>query len=126
MPFSRIRSTNARRIIDLKQTIDMIKPEQEQQLLHAKLNMETAQMAWSELLRFFASGHVIAVSDDLDLVEVAARFSIDDTRVVEEWLSAASIAKVSDDQARKWLEEEAMLWTVVARPWVLVQENKPA
>ncbi|HTH44438.1 MAG TPA: DUF2288 family protein, partial [Oxalicibacterium sp.] len=49
----------------------MSQPPQEQQLLHAKLNMETAQMAWSELLRYFAGGHVIAVSSELDLVEVA-------------------------------------------------------
>jgi hypothetical protein len=104
----------------------MIKPEQEQQLLHAKLNMETAQMAWSELLRYFAAGHVIAVSQELDLVEVAARFSADDTATVQQWLEQDQIARVSDEQARAWLEPDTMLWTVVARPWVLVQENKPA
>jgi hypothetical protein len=103
----------------------MIKPDQEQQLLHAKLNMETAQMAWSELLRYFAGGHVIAVSSELDLVEVAARFTIDDTAAVQQWLGEARIARVSDEQALAWLEADALLWTVVARPWVLVQEDKP-
>jgi hypothetical protein len=99
---------------------------QEQQLLHAKLNMETAQMAWSELLRYFAGGHVIVVSSELDLVEVAARFTVDDTALVQQWLNDGRIARASDDQARAWLDADTMLWTVVARPWVLVQESKPA
>ncbi len=102
----------------------MIAPDEEQQLLHAKLNMETSQIAWSELLRYFAGGLVIVVADDLDLVEVAARFTIDDKTLVEQWLNDAKIAKVSDAQASGWLAVDAMLWTVVARPWVLVQEKK--
>jgi hypothetical protein len=103
----------------------MTKLDQEQQLLHAKLNMETSQIAWSELLRYFAGGLVIVVSNDLDLVDVAARFSIDDKTAVEQWLHAGKIAKASDEQAKAWLDADTLLWTVVARPWVLVQEQKP-
>ncbi len=98
---------------------------QEQQLLHAKLNMETSQISWSELLRYFAGGLVIVVGNDLDLVDVAARFSIDDKTAVAQWLDDGKIAKASDEQAKTWLEADTLLWTVVARPWVLVQENKP-
>ena len=104
----------------------MIAPDEEQQLLHAKLNMETSQIGWQELLRYFAGGLVIVVADDLDLVEVAARFTIDDKALVEQWLIDEKIAKVSDAQASTWLAADTMLWTVVARPWVLVQENKLA
>ena len=99
--------------------------DKEQQLLHAKLNMETSQIAWSELLRYFAGGHVIFVSNDLDLVDVAARFTIDDKSAVEQWLNENRIARATDDQARDWLATDAMLWAVVARPWILVQEKKP-
>lgn len=101
-------------------------PDQEQKLLHAKLNMETSQIAWSELLRYFAGGLVIVVSSDLDLVDVAARFSIDDKASVEQWLNEGKLAKATDAQATAWLEVDSVLWAVVARPWVLVQENKPA
>lgn len=97
---------------------------QEQKLLHAKLNMETSQIAWSELLRYFAGGLVIVVSNDLDLVDVAARFSIDDKAKVEQWLLGGKLAKATDEQATAWLEVDTLLWAVVARPWVLVQENK--
>jgi hypothetical protein len=44
---------------------------------------------------------------------------------VQQWLSDGRIARVTDDQAREWLEPDTQLWTVVARPWVLVQEEKP-
>lgn len=104
----------------------MSAPNQEQQLLHAKLNMETSQIAWQELLRFFAGGVVILVADELDLVDVAARFAIDDKAAVEHWLNQGQIAKVTDAQASIWLDNDAVLWSVVARPWVLVQEKKLA
>ena len=74
----------------------MSKPNEEQQLLHAKLNLETSQIAWQELLRFFAGGVVILVADELDLVDVAARFAIDDKAAVEHWLNQGQIAKVTD------------------------------
>ena len=101
-------------------------PNKEQQLLHAKLNTETSQIAWSELLRYFAGGLVIVVNSELDLVDVAARFAIDDKTTVEQWLNQGKLARASDEQATAWLEVDVLLWAVVARPWVLVQENKLA
>ena len=53
----------------------MIPKEKQTELLRAKLNQETSQMPWKELERYFASGKVIAVSDQLDLIEVAARIA---------------------------------------------------
>ncbi|MDB5761089.1 MAG: hypothetical protein JWQ21_84 [Herminiimonas sp.] len=81
-------------------------------------------MPWKELLRHFAAGTVIAVSDELDLVDVAVRISNDDKTSVAQWMSDNRVAKVSDAQAATWLEADAALWTVVVRPWVLVQQRK--
>ena len=36
-----------------------------------KLNQETAQIAWSELQRFFATGQAISVDPALDLIDAA-------------------------------------------------------
>ncbi|MFH1494810.1 MAG: DUF2288 domain-containing protein [Pseudomonadota bacterium] len=94
-----------------------------QEILRAKINLETSLIAWNELLRFFASGTVIVVSPELDLVEVASIFSADEKAQVEQWMSANKIGKVSDDQARTWLESNAMLWSVVVKPWILVQQR---
>lgn len=93
--------------------------------LRLKLNRETARMPWQELLRYFASGLVVVVDDHLDLIEVAVAFTNDDTATVAAWMHAAQIAKATDAQAAEWLQADAQLWTVVVRPWILVQRQKP-
>jgi hypothetical protein len=102
----------------------MTTPEKPHDLLRAKLNQETSQMQWTELLRYFAAGTVIAVSDDLDLIDVAARISMDDAASIAQWMAENRVAKVSDAQAKAWLESDAVCWTVVVKPWILVQQNK--
>lgn len=93
----------------------------EGQLLRAKINMETAQMPWTELQRYFAAGMVIVVSDSLDLVEVAARIAEDDKDAVVEWMADKRVAQVSDALAQAWAEADISLWAVVVKPWILVQ-----
>ncbi|MGV8898489.1 MAG: DUF2288 domain-containing protein [Burkholderiaceae bacterium] len=91
--------------------------------LHTKLVQETAQIAWIELQRYFATGAVIYVSDNLDLIDVAMRISNDDKAAIEEWMQARQLGKVSDNQAQEWLETEAIVWSVVVSPWILVQQK---
>ena len=97
--------------------------EANEDLLRAKINGETSRMQWKELQRFFAGGSVIAVSDDLDLVDVAVRIASDDTAAVQQWLSDGRVGRVSDAQASAWLEADATLWAVVVKPWILVQQR---
>lgn len=87
----------------------------------SQVNQETARIAWKELLRFFAGGLVIAVSPHLDMLEVALQISQDNKTLIEQWLSDGTIAKVSDELAREWLDADAVLWAVVIKPWILVQ-----
>lgn len=89
----------------------------------AKVNLETSAIPWVELQRFFAAGLAISVTADLDLVEVAYQFSQDNKAQVEEWLSAGRVGHVSDQQASAWIAENATVWAVVVKPWVLVQPN---
>ena len=102
----------------------MTQSDKQGDLLRAKLNGETSRMQWKELLRFFASGTVIVVSEQLDMIEVAACIADDDKNAVAQWLAEGSIAKVSDAQASAWLEADTELWTVVVKPWILVQQEK--
>lgn len=97
--------------------------EKDSEQLRAKLNGETSRMQWSELQRFFAAGTVIAVSDELDLIEVAARIACDDKQAVAQWMAENRLGKVSDAQAGIWLEADASLWAVVVKPWILVQQR---
>ena len=96
----------------------------QQDILRTKLNLETAEMPWIELQRFFAGGSVISVANELDLVEVAACMSADDTESISRWIAESRIARVSDEQAQAWVESNTSLWTVVVKPWILVQEHK--
>lgn len=98
-------------------------PGELEEISRTRVNQETARIAWKELLRFFAAGTVVAVSPELDLVEVAVQMSQDNKAQVEAWLAAGKIAKVSDDLAREWLEADAMLWAVVVKPWIVVQHS---
>jgi hypothetical protein len=90
-------------------------------LLAAKLSAETAKIRWRELQRFFAQGRAIQVAASLDLIDVAARIGSDDARQVEAWMNAGKVQRVSDHQARQWIDADALVWAVVVRPWVLVQ-----
>ncbi|BAN35111.1 hypothetical protein SCD_n01282 [Sulfuricella denitrificans skB26] len=97
-------------------------PQHQDDILRASLNRETARIAWKELLRFFAAGTVVAVSKELDLVEVAIQISKDNKTTIEQWMLENRIGKVSDAQAKDWLETDTALWAVVVRPWILVQQ----
>jgi hypothetical protein len=54
-----------------------------------KVNRETSQIPWKELQRFFASGAAVFVAPDLDLVDVAYQFSIDNKDQVAIWMETS-------------------------------------
>ncbi len=85
---------------------------------------ETSKIAWKELQYFFASGMAVFVSDELDLVDVASCFVDDNKTIVEKWMQEKQVMAVPDDQARDWYNNNAMVWAVVVKPWVLVQQVK--
>ncbi|MFK8067853.1 MAG: DUF2288 domain-containing protein [Gammaproteobacteria bacterium] len=87
-----------------------------------KLNAETGKVVWKELERFYAKGVLIKVSQDLDLVEVGKTFAEDDKQAVERWLTSGEVERVSENDARRWNEDDPLFWATVVAPWVLVQE----
>ena len=90
--------------------------------IREKVNLETSRIPWQQLQRFFANGSTVFVAADLDLVDVAYQFCIDNTTQVAQWLENQQVAQVSEQQALRWFEEGAHLWAVVVEPWILVQE----
>ena len=99
------------------------KPEKDTEL-RDKVNRETGRLPWTELLKHFASGNVIWVANSLDLVDVAVRISHDDKANIAQWMNAGLLAKVSYEQAQKWLDTNAEMWAVVVSPFILVQQEK--
>ena len=95
--------------------------QQERELERAKIVSETAKIPWLELQRFFAAGKVMLVAAELDLVDVAYAFQLDDIEQVKTWTKNQQVSPVNDDQAKQWVADDASLWAVVIKPWVLVQ-----
>ena len=95
-----------------------------QALSRDEIHSETSKIAWSELQRFFAAGRAIYISPDLDLGEVALQIANDNSDLVRKWMDEGKLAPVSDDQARYWIGTDAIIWAVVVKPWVLVQDMK--
>jgi hypothetical protein len=93
-------------------------------LLRREYFGQTARIPWRELQTHYARGSVIAVAPELDLVEVAVQLGLDNTGQFQQWIYDGRVTAASDDQARRWYDEDRELWAVVAAPWVLVQENK--
>lgn len=89
--------------------------------LEQQINLETAQIHWRELQRFFASGNAIAVDSNLDLTQVAAQIAADNATQLKLWMESGLVDAVKDSQALQWYEADALVWAVVIKPWVLVQ-----
>jgi hypothetical protein len=89
--------------------------------LSKKLNLETARAPWRELQPFFASGMVLHVREGLDLLLVGEQFAADNAPLFQEWLDSGQVGQVTDGQALEWFDSDAELWTLVIKPWVLVQ-----
>ncbi|PCI79703.1 MAG: hypothetical protein COB20_04385 [SAR86 cluster bacterium] len=99
--------------------------EKDPAVVRQKLNHDTAKIKWGALHEHQQIECVIAVSADLDLIDVACEFTFDNSDQVKAWLEQAQITKVTGDQAQQWKAEDRELWAVVVAPWVLVQEQKP-
>jgi len=87
------------------------------------LHLETAKIPWSDLQRFFAAGKLLCVDSSLDMLDVAASLVENDVDRVQNLLDSNLISKPSDDKAKDWVNQKALLWAVVLNPWVLIQEN---
>lgn len=98
-------------------------PEKTDELLRAKINLETSKISWLDLQTFFARGQVVLVSAQIDLIEVALRLSHDDKEVFKQWLENGDVSYVQDSLAEKWFNEKKELWSVVVAPWVIVQDK---
>lgn len=100
---------------------EMTTADECEQLARGKLISESARIPWQDLQRFFANGTAIFVAPELDMVEAAYQISIDNAVLVQKWQAGGLLGQVADSQAMAWLESGVDVWSVVVRPWVLVQ-----
>ena len=97
----------------------------ERDILHAKLTLETAQLAWSELERHFARGDVVKVATGVDLIDAALLIAENNAAEAQAWLADGRLARAEMSDAEDWHARQPQFWAVVVAPWVLVQEVQP-
>ena len=102
-------------------SVEDMPPPNDKEQLKARLNAETAKIAWHELQKHYAAGNVLAVEQGADLIQVAITMHQDDRAQIETWLTGGVIAEVSDAQAQAWYSSDSILWAIVLPPFVLVQ-----
>lgn len=98
-------------------------PADREALLRQEYVGQTARINWHDLQTHFASGSVVRVEADMDLVEVAVQLGLDNTSQFEQWIADGEVGPVTDQLARQWFDANQELWAVVAAPWVLVQQR---
>ena len=89
----------------------------------AKIVGETAKAPWKELERFYAQGMLILVDKSLDLVETSFAISSDNAEQVSQWMDSGLLKRNFDEQAIAWEKNNTDIWTVVIKPWILVQDS---
>ena len=90
--------------------------------LRAHLHGETSKLPWVDLEKHFARGVIFKVAKGTDILDVAIVMSRDDKESLEKMINEKKVIGAEIEDAKKWHESSASLWTLVIAPWVLVQE----
>ena len=99
-----------------------MQPSETDAELIQRLNGETAKIEWHQLQKHYASGNVLLINQDYDLIKVAMAMHRDDTEQIKQWLEKSAVGEVSDSQAQFWYDNHSIVWALVIPPFVLVQE----
>ena len=86
-----------------------------------KINRETARLYWTDVEPHFASGNVISIDRELDLIVVAKAVADDDALAIKQWMDAKQVIPTNDKQAIEWQQSNAEFWAVVIKPLILIQ-----
>jgi len=90
--------------------------------LRAHLHGETSKLPWTELEKHFARGVVFKVAKGIDILDVALVIARDDKDTLKIWIDNKDVLAVEVEDAQKWHDTSASLWSVVVAPFILVQE----
>ena len=90
--------------------------------LREHLHGETSKLPWTELEKHFAQGVIIKVEKGIDILDVAIVIARDDKENLKTWMNDKKVMAAEVEDAKKWHEASASLWSVVVAPFILVQE----
>ena len=91
------------------------------ELLKAKLNLETGLVSWAELQVFFARGQLLVVDRSLDLIETASTLADDNKAYIERLMKQDLLLKPDIEWVKSHCSESTEFWTLVVAPFVMIQ-----
>lgn len=92
--------------------------------LKESLSKDVADITWKDLQPHAKRDAIIVIKDELDLPEVAAAISEDNTSSVQSWISSQSIAKPTTEQLTEWNKNLSKQFTaLIVQPFVVVKES---
>ena len=89
-----------------------------------KIAKYTGEVGWDYLRPHYRSGNLLWVDPELDLREVAAAFTRDESGRVADWLGAGDLVRIGDLHAEQWEGGDELFTAVVVTPFVLMQPPK--
>lgn len=89
--------------------------------IRTKLNRETGKISWALLTGSQNLDDILVVASELDLIDVAVDFAMDNTSSVNTLLKQQLIRKADGELVKGW-SADLEVWAVVVAPWILVQE----
>jgi hypothetical protein len=92
--------------------------------LRAEFHTQTATISWQDLQPHYASGAVVMVARELNLVEVAMQLRGDNKVQFELWMAEGKVSGVGDELGQRLFDDNPAVWAVVVAPWVLVQQRE--
>ncbi|AFZ52374.1 DUF2288 domain-containing protein [Cyanobacterium aponinum] len=86
----------------------------------AQLKEQLAEVDWKDLIPHAQRDALIIVHPQLDLIEVGCAIALDDTFLVQNWISEQLIKKPSSEELSNWNEEpEIKFKTLIVQPFVI-------
>lgn len=89
--------------------------------LKKTLKGEVGTADWKALNAHFKRDALIAVSSDLDIVEVGLMIAMDNTEQIRLWLNRGKIGKPTIEEADEWKERATEFTSLILSPFVLIQ-----
>lgn len=93
----------------------------DEQPLRERLQEDLLDSTPWEALRLHVEKGTVLLVHQLDLIDVAEAFALDDAATVGSWLESEQIQRPTPAQQASFQEEQRTFRAVIVQPWVLIQ-----
>lgn len=89
--------------------------------LRERLQEDLLESTPWDALRLHAEKGTVLLVHQLDLIDVAEAFALDDAAKVGAWLQSAQVQRPTEAQQASFQKEQRTFRALIVQPWVLIQ-----